>query len=334
MIHRLSAPRQAARAYARPTKIALVVALIALAACEAASSRDSAAPASTAASSDPQLDSIQLALLQLPDARTQDAMRVLARSLTADEATYLQHMRFDGLDSTALASDRVFRKAAASLQSSATGTRSVHALTLHPLDSADATSLVGKARAAMTECYGTATCNDPGCVAAVTRAVIDVYGPIGGPAPTDVVDKGTWSCVQTYFGADAGGGSKESCTFVGYCKMQEITYSKDKPPVIACKDAGWVPGPRANCPFAPPRTPPSTGSSGSTASSSGASGASSGSSGTSTSSCSNGAVFDQCAIDGLPPNNVTCIDGSIPAGCEKSLGYMTNGGILCCSDPI
>ena len=189
------------------------------------------------------MTSVLLGVHGQPDAHTQQAMMTLAATLSDEEYLYLDHMRWDAVDVSTVTEDLVIAKALQSLAASSSHSAAAtgRAGTIRPFSDPINEDLYAFAKAAMTDCYGEAVCNDPGCVAAVLQAHIDVYGPIG-QAATDAghLDSGTWQCTLT-FGTSQ---TTDQCTYEGWCEHPQLNFGQPPgTPDWQCNDPNFVPGP-------------------------------------------------------------------------------------------
>ncbi|MCU0693478.1 MAG: hypothetical protein MUF54_18980 [Polyangiaceae bacterium] len=196
------------------------------------------------------MQSIRNAILGQPDERTQAAMKLLLPALSDQERVYLEHMHWDSVSEDTAGDDPAIRKGLEALLA-AGGRGTATRAALRPLappgqvtspGGGVGTDLYGDARKVMLACYGEATCNGLGCVAATLQAHLDVYGPIGSPAkPPGYADLGAWQCSIDFKG---GGVVEESCAFQGWCWQETIEFPGGK---STCHDPGWTPGPNATC---------------------------------------------------------------------------------------
>jgi hypothetical protein len=191
--------------------------------------------------------SILLALEWEPDASTQQAMHTLQSALSVEEALYLEHLNWRGVTQRTAVADPVIYKGLAAL-SGASGTTTpkvVHLLSGGVVTPSITGDLYTDAAAVMQQCYGSATCNGPGCAAATLNAHLQVYGPVGSPpASPGYADQGAWQCTLSFVGKSGTGTNGEQCNLQGFCSNSSIDFNTGQ---FTCSDPGWMPGPSNNC---------------------------------------------------------------------------------------
>jgi hypothetical protein len=194
------------------------------------------------------VSSVQNAIMGTPSARTVRAEEMLVASLSTQQRAYLEYLDWSNVTKASAENDPAISAALLALQPATSGTQSTSDTSslrprlYYPQPNGN---LYPDMVAVMRDCWhGEAKCQGTACMAAVVQAHIDIFGPIGAPAPSPVpVDHGTWTCTQT-FGKD--GGLDAECNFMGFCRNLSFPGKGVAP---QCDDLGWNEGylPKPNC---------------------------------------------------------------------------------------